>query len=146
MGLDEQIYPAYKVAVLCALLREQDIAVHDVLADSNIEPNQIESADLRISKRQLIAVYENAVRLTQRPGLGLAAGERLHVTEYGMYGFAMLSSANLREALDFSIRYHALATPTVRMSLTLDDDAEIAAFGMEDSLGIDALTEFNLEF
>lgn len=143
--LDEQIYPTYKIAVLDSVLTGEGVASADLLDSTGIAAKSIRSSSTRISRRQLISVYRNAVRLAREPGLGLSAGERLHVTEYGMYGYALISSATLREALELSIKYHQLATPTVRMTLDVDDDDTIAIFRMEDVLDIDELIPFNLE-
>lgn len=143
--LDEQIYPSYKIAALDSVLREQGIPTASLLEGTGIDATAIRSSTTRISRRQLTLTYRNAVRLSDDPALGLTGGERLHVTAYGMYGYALISSANLREALELSIRYHQLATPTVRMTLTIDDDDAVAIFGMEDALGIDELIRFNLE-
>lgn len=143
--MDEQIYPTYKIAVLDSVLAEQGIATAELLDGSGIDPETIHSASARISRRQLIITYQNAVRLSKEEAPGLKAGERLHVSEYGMYGYALISSANLKEALGLSIKYHQLATPTVRMSLEVDDDETTAIFGMEDVLQLDELIPFNLE-
>lgn len=143
--LDEQIYPSYKIAALDSVLSEQGIPTAALLEGTGIDAASIRSSATRISRRQLTLTYQNAVRLSDDPALGLVGGERLHVTAYGMYGYALISSANLREALELSIKYHQLATPTVRMTLAVDDDDAVAIFGMEDALGIDGLVQFNLE-
>jgi len=144
-SLDEQIYPTYKVAVLASVLAEQGVATNELLEGTGIDPASIHSSATRISRRQLVATYRNAVRLSTSKGVGLEAGERLRLSEYGMYGYALVSSANLKEALELSIKYHQLATPTVRMSLEIDDDDTVASFVMEDVLELEELIPFNLE-
>ena len=39
------------------------------------------------------------------PGLGLEAGIRYHLTTYGIWGFAMISSPTWRSAIDIGLRY-----------------------------------------
>lgn len=39
----------------------------------------------------------------------------MHVSAYGMYGFAILSSADFRKTMSFCERYHVLATPLVTL-------------------------------
>ena len=143
--MDAQIYPTYKLAVLIEELALSGIDAATLLDGTGIDPDSIHSSATRISRRQLITAYVNANRLCPQPGFGLRAGKRLRLSAYGMYGYALVSSADLREALEFSIRYHELATPTVRMSLQLDDDVGTAIFAMEDLLEVDSLTVFNLE-
>ena len=144
ISVDNPIYPLYKVAVVAAVLNELGVEHDALLADTDIHPSQLDSAEVRISRRQLLQAYQNAVRLSPVPDLGLRVGRRLHVGEYGMYGYALMSSRNLREALAFAIKYHQLATPTVRMSLFQADDDDIAIFRMEDITHDERILEFNL--
>lgn len=143
--MDEPIYPTYKVAVLGSVLAGNGISIESLLDGTGIDPDAIHSSATRISRRQLVSTYKNAARLSPIAGVGLAAGQRLHVSEYGMYGYALISSANLQEALALSIKYHQLATPTVTMTLSIDDDDTLASFGMHDVLNMDDLIPFNLE-
>lgn len=142
--LDERIYPSYKLAVLADVLQEQGLSEAQILDGTGISPNSLYSSQTRISRRQLLKAYGNAVCLSSDPGLGLKLGRRLRVSEYGMYGYALMSSRTLRDALEFAIKYHQLATPTVRMSLLQDDDDSIAIFVMEDITYDQAIVEFNL--
>lgn len=142
--VDERVYPSYKIAVLADVLLEQGILLEAVLNGTDIHPDTLYSADTKISRRQLLNAYANAISLTNEPAIGLKVGRRLRVSEYGMYGYALMSSRTLRDALVFAIKYHQLATPTVRMSLLSDDDDNIAIFLMEDITFDDNLIEFNL--
>lgn len=143
--MEGQVYPTYKVAALADELSLEGIDTDVFLAGTGIAPAALRSPAARISRRQLLVAYRNAVRLSTNPALGLAVGKRLRLSAYGMYGYALVSSANLREALAFSIRYHELATPTVTMSLALDDDDGTAIFTMTDAIGEASLTRFNIE-
>ena len=140
-----KVYPTYKIAALDTELSQHGVAIDALLDGTDISPDSIHSPDTRISRQQLVQTYRNAVLLSPVSDLGLRTGKRLRLSAYGMYGYALVSSANLRDALTFSIRYHELATPTVSMSLTVDDDDNQAAFVMLDSIGEDAVYRFNLE-
>lgn len=59
----------------------------------------------------MLEVYRNAVRLAPDPGFAFRTGLRFHVASYGMYGFAILSSTNFRQTMQFGVQYHQLATP-----------------------------------
>ena len=83
--------------------------------------------------------------ITQDSAIGLQVGQRLGMTNYGIYGYALISSATLREALLFSIKYHQMATPTVRMSLLDEPDEDHTAFRFQDLMRIDTLYSFNIE-
>ena len=142
---DEKIYPTYKVAKLAIALGKQGISAEDLLAGTAISQSELSSNSARISRRQVIGAYRNAVRLSKDSSIGLSAGSHLGLIDYGLYGYALISSATLQSALEFAIKYHQMATPTVRMELLIDDEEKTAAFRMQDLLDIPDLYVFNLE-
>jgi AraC-like DNA-binding protein len=65
----------------------------------------------------------NAIR-NSRPisALGLRVGRRIMLSDHGIVGYAILSSADLGSALQIIARYHALSNPTVRFSFHASTD------------------------
>lgn len=62
-----------------------------------------------VSARQELRAIANIVgALGDKPGLGLDAASRYPVTAYGMWGFAVLSSRTVGEALDVGLRFIGL--------------------------------------
>src|SRR5258706_16483881 len=61
-------------------------------------------------------LYRNAIQLSTNPFLAYEAGRRFHVSAFGMYGFAILSSANFRQTMYFAMKYHELAAPFAEIS------------------------------
>lgn len=55
-------------------------------------------------------------------GLGLLAGRRIQISDHGIVGYAILSSANLFDALEIISRYHPLSNPAVRFTYHVDGD------------------------
>ncbi|MEM1152632.1 MAG: AraC family transcriptional regulator [Pseudomonadota bacterium] len=143
--LEERIYPTYKVAALSQVLAQQGVSPERLLEKTVLAPEDILSNTTRISQSQLIQIYRNAVAITRDSAIALQVGQRLGMTNYGIYGYALISSATLREALLFSIKYHQMATPTVRMTLLDEPDQEFAVFRFTDLLRVDSLYVFNLE-
>ena len=59
-----------------------------------------------VTARQELTVIANLqTELSDRPGIGLEAGTRYHLTTYGIWGFALISSPTWRSALDVGLRY-----------------------------------------
>ena len=143
--IEQRIYPTYKIATLNQALVQQGISADKLLEGTALHSDEILSNSTRISKQQLIQIYRNAVAITQDSAIGLQIGQRLGMTNYGIYGYALISSATLREALIFSIKYHQMATPTVRMSLLDEPDEDHAAFRFHDLIRINTLYSFNIE-
>jgi AraC-like DNA-binding protein len=111
-----QVYPVVKVSMIVGLLAEKGIGVERALADTGISPDALHSPQARVSITQVIACYRNAMRLSRDPQFAYNAGLRFHLSTYGLYGFAMLSSPDFRDTLQFAVRYHRLATPLSEIS------------------------------
>lgn len=65
------------------------------------------------------------------PGLGLLAGTRYHLTTHGIWGFALISSPNLRSAIGFGLRYLDLTFAFSR--ITLEEGPAEAVMVLDDS-------------
>jgi AraC-like DNA-binding protein len=117
-----QVYPIVKVSLIVGLLAEEGIGVERALADTGISPDDLHSPQSRVSITQVIACYRNAMRLSRDREFAYHAGLRFHLSTYGLYGFAMLSSPDFRDTLRFAVRYHRLATPVSEISTGEEGD------------------------
>jgi hypothetical protein len=77
-------------------------------------------ADTRIATHQEMQVCANAVALQR--DIGLIVGQRMHVSSYGMLGYALLTSATFGDALRLALRYPALLGTL--FELRLEEDGE----------------------
>ena len=84
----------------------------------------------------------NAV--ARREDIGLELGQRMHVSCYGMLGYALLSSATLGDALRLALQYPALLGTV--FSLRLRDDGQRVWFSASEYHDNPALSAFNAEF
>lgn len=146
-SIDDRVYPAYKVALLVEILRENGVAPADALRGSALEASSLIDPSTRISYRQLLAVYSNAIALSPDPAIALRAGRHIHMTNYGLYGYALVSSPTIRDSFEFAVRYHKLATPTVTMHLW--EEGGLAAWVIESAFELDRASDlyrFIIEF
>lgn len=146
-GRDDRIEPPHKIAVLVDILGEEGVRPEDVLAGSGIEPSQVRAPETRISARQLLTVCDNALRLSRDPCLAIKAGKRIHITHFGLYGYALLSSSTPRDAIDFALKYRPLAVSLV--GLRFMEDASAGVWELSDPLSLgthSALFRFVIEF
>ncbi|EKF75842.1 AraC family transcriptional regulator [Alcanivorax hongdengensis A-11-3] len=97
---------------------ERGLSVAQCLAGSGLSEAMLSGVDCEISADQELAVVRNLCTL---PGdnaeLGLAMGQRYHLSSYGVWGFAMLSSSTFGQAVDLGLRYLDLTFAFVAMSL-----------------------------
>ncbi|MEV0027644.1 AraC family transcriptional regulator ligand-binding domain-containing protein [Nocardia sp. NPDC050793] len=102
-------------AVLVELARDHGVPLEECLRDTGIEPGQLTTPGTEVTAAQELALIGNLVtRFDDRPGLGLEAGMRTHVTTYGALGLALLSSPTVRSAVDLLMRYIRMTTTFAR--------------------------------
>jgi AraC-like DNA-binding protein len=120
-GLDEKIYPVAKLAAVVDALVAEGIALAEALGGVAISKSDLSSPQTRVSLNQIIECYRNASRLSRNSSFAYSTGQRFHVSTYGMYGFAILSSVDFRQTMRFAVNYHRLASPTAEIAFKEQD-------------------------
>jgi AraC-like DNA-binding protein len=108
---EQRIFSPHILAAIVAELCTQGIDASVSLEGTDITPSQLQCHTTRISYRQLDTATRNALRLSNDPMIALRAGQRMRITAYGMYGYALMSSATSVEARAFSVRYNRIVGP-----------------------------------
>ena len=142
--LTNKVAPAYKVHALVTYLQERGVSPVRILHGTGLGEVELDSVSTRVSQAQQVTVFRNAMRCCPDPALALLAGRRLQITSYGYYGYGLLSSPTLREALLFSTKYQPTVLRTVSMQLV--EERETARFVLQDLLQIPDVALFNMEF
>jgi hypothetical protein len=115
---DDTVYPVAKIALVLDALAAGGVQKEDALRRVRLSKASISSPTTRVSLNQVIDCYSYAAEHSRDPHFGYHAGLRFHVSAYGMYGFAILSSTNYRETMRFAVKYHQLATPLTTSEFT----------------------------
>jgi AraC-like DNA-binding protein len=68
----------------------------------------------RIGIERYIALCERAVELTGEPGLGFVLGVQAQFSRFGSLGFAVMSAATLRDAIELIERFLPTVTTVIR--------------------------------
>jgi AraC-like DNA-binding protein len=110
-SFEERIYWPHSIAAIVAELAKQGIDTQAALEGTGIAASQLGAHTTRISYRQLDTTIGNALRLSSDGAIALRAGQRMRITSYGMYGYALLSSATHAEARSFAARYVRVVGP-----------------------------------
>lgn len=110
------------VSLVLNTFKAEGLSSEALLAGSGISEADLSLADPRITTSQEMQVCANAVAL--RREIGLELGRRLHVSSYGMLGYALLSSATLGDALRLALQYPALLGTLFHLQL-IDDGERI---------------------
>ena len=112
-GWSEPQYSPVKIDAVVQALSEAGVLPAELLAGTGIDATRLQDPDYLTSTAQLCQVLRRAVALRPLPDLGRRIGEKLRITGYGMYGYALLSAPTMRAAMDRATRFHALANPLV---------------------------------
>jgi AraC-like DNA-binding protein len=110
-GPHDRIYPVAKIAAVVNALRAEGVTAANALKGIELSEAELRSPDTRVSLNQVVQSYRRAERLSEDRYFAYHTGLRLHVSTYGMYGFAILSSPSFRQAARFAEHYHQLETP-----------------------------------
>ncbi|MFP3518001.1 AraC family transcriptional regulator [Pseudomonas sp. SIMBA_077] len=108
------------VSLVLSTFEAEGLPSEALLTGSGIRAADLNHADIRITTSQEMRVYANAVAL--RRDIGLDLGRRMHVSSYGMLGYALLTSATLGDALRLALRYPALLGTLFELSLKVEGD------------------------
>jgi len=147
LSFDDKIYVPYKVATLVDTVAQMDIGAEAVLAGTGLKPADLRSPSVKTSVRQLIQACRNVIRARPAPDTAFRVGLRMHISSYGMYGYALLCCETLRDVTQLAVKYHRLATPTVVMSFREEDGEAVWSFdNVVDLDPGDPLYRFMVEF
>ena len=108
------------VSLVLNTFKAEGLPSEALLAGSGICAADLSRADTRITTNQEMRVCANAVAL--RRDVGLALGRQMHVSAYGMLGYALLTSATFGDALRLALRYPALLGTLFELSLEADGE------------------------
>ena len=91
-GPNEEVYPIVKLATVVAALAADGVSPAEALARTQLSASALTSPTARVSLNQIVECYRNAIKLSPDRFFAYRTGLRFHVSTYGMYGFAILSS------------------------------------------------------
>ena len=111
IGWNDTVYETTKLAALVDTLRDQGCPPSNILRGAGISASDVHSPTARLSQAQLVTALKNGIRLSKDPHLPYRVGASMHLSGYGMYGFAVLCCPDFRHAMSFAKSYHELAAP-----------------------------------
>ncbi|MBJ9974401.1 AraC family transcriptional regulator [Pseudomonas sp. S75] len=130
------------VSLILNVFQETGCNAGELLVGSGIGPADLGHPDARITTQQELQVCANAV--ARRAEIGLELGRRMHVSCYGMLGYALLSSATLGDALRLALCFPALLGTIFQLRLV--DDGQRVWLVASEYREAPALAAFNAEF
>lgn len=93
------------------------------LQDTDIDLEMLQDPDVLITREQEMRLIENLIlALPDYPALGFELGLQYNISTFGIWGFALRTSRNLREAAECALRYLPLSTAYCRFSIIEEGD------------------------
>lgn len=108
--LDQKLRSPGSVRVLCEMAQDDDLSVKLCLEGTGLTQFDLYDPGTKITMGQELQVIQNFLK--QRPyraGLGIEVGRRIKPEVLGIWGFALMTSPNLRASLTTAIDYSQLS-------------------------------------
>ena len=115
--------PPTSVSVLVDLGLERGVPAAACLAGTGLTEAALRETGTEVTAQQEQAVVGNLLAATDgRDRLGLEAGSRFHLTSFGFWGFALVSSPTLGSAIDIALQFLDLTYAWSRFDLRRTGD------------------------
>lgn len=132
---DRRSQSCFGLHSLVRTLAERGVDRMAVFEGSGVSLEQLGDPSARMSRRQRLAIYRNAVRLMPGPGLGLTAGTAQRLSDFGIYGYAFANRPTLGDALLFAVRNMPIACPVTQVRYREEEDRVVLSSHGFDALG-----------
>ncbi|MCO5123917.1 MAG: AraC family transcriptional regulator [Rhizobacter sp.] len=132
------------LGALVAEMAEQGIGAEALLLGTGLLPQQLDDPQARITQQQKLTIFRNTKRLSAVPDVGLRAGARQRLSDFGVYGYAVVSSRTFGDAVMLGIKHVRLAGPVLEKRFRLDGDT--AVFEAHDRLDLGDVLPLATEF
>ncbi len=127
-SLNQRIFAPFKIATVIDTVANRGILPEAVLDRTGLTLAEVRDPHTLTSIGQYLIACENIVAAGAEFADAFAIGSHLHLSAYGMYGYALMCSPTMRDFFDFAVRYQPLATPTVRLEWRMGGDVAIWQF------------------
>lgn len=109
-----------RVAFYLARMSARGFAPEEVLAGTGLRQEDVQGV-FRGSPAHYRTIIGNMLRLTGDPCLGIALGAEFRISDFGVLGYAVLSSSTLRQSRSVMAKYYSLNEHIIRPEVTIDE-------------------------
>jgi AraC-like DNA-binding protein len=98
--------PPTSIITLMRLAAERGVRPESLFTGTKLSTRAVKKPGAEVTARQELRVVANLLdELGDPEALGIELGNHYHLPVYGIFGFALASSPNLRSAIDVGLRY-----------------------------------------
>jgi AraC-like DNA-binding protein len=132
---DQRTVPGCLVLQIAQLVKRWNVTPVDLLDGLGLSEQDLGVTQARVPIASYVAVLERARTLTAEPGLGFCWGLQMRPSAYGYLGFAAMSAATLREAIELAIEFAPLISTGGGMHLQVDGGTASLVLDEQTDLG-----------
>ena len=143
-NLDAPVHSMLGLVALTSAMQDLGVDIDTLFDGTGVSSLSLSDPQARMSHRQKVALFGNVLRLTPDATVALQAGQRQRVSDYGVFGYGVLSSATFGEAITFGIEHIRLAGPVLEKSFRVE--GELAIFEGHDVMALGPLLPLVTEF
>jgi len=118
--LDKRVFPTPLVQSLV-----QSMEARGIRADISLAGTGIDLSSDRVTYQQRIHQLSNMLDLLGMNGAWLESPRAVSISDYGLLGYAMMSSATLEQAVQIAVKYHKLAGAMFELAFDVDGDEAV---------------------
>ena len=107
---------------------EHGLSIERLLASTGLDLGWAQKKNATISYGQYCKLIENTLDESGDLGIGLKFGRKINITEFGFFGFALMSCQTMAEASQVGLKFWELGGQLLKLSLTQDDHYLIITF------------------
>ena len=100
--------PINYLARASEVISEAGFSIDTFLSESQLEPADLQNIEAEIAKDDYYSVLETIIKAIDIDGFGLRVGHKFSVGDYGVLGYAFLSSPTLMSAIKTFFRYQTI--------------------------------------
>ncbi|WP_329346084.1 AraC family transcriptional regulator [Vibrio natriegens] len=123
---------------------EPSVSVETLLEGSGISASQLYAPDTHVTLTQKLMIFSNALSHSKQPSLGLSMGQQAKFSDFGVLGYAVLSSNTLFDALVMGFKYLRLAGPVLKKKMWVEDN--LGYFRAEQLIDLQSMLPFCCEY
>jgi AraC-like DNA-binding protein len=128
---------SYYIKTLIKVLKAQQLDTNRLLNHSGIKEVDLEK-ELNLNAQQLDTISTNAIEMSQDRQLGLLVGSSMDIPSQGIFGYAIITSTTIGDALKLMVRYNKALLPSLDVKVVSREsrvEVLIKAPHLPDNLG-----------
>lgn len=111
---------SYYISTLLQVLEPSGMAREQLLQNTGLAATDPQ-ASLSLTASQLDTACANALAFSKDSQLGLKFGSQISIASQGIFGYALMTSATIGDALNLLVRYNRVILPSIGVELQRHD-------------------------